>query len=148
MKAPLTKAIFIVSLIAISMSCLAQQSNTMSFIYDANGNRTARQIVIGGSKGDACKSETKAPTFVDDFETLSVTLYPNPTEGRFCIEVNGNGDSGNLQARLTTTTGNVIYDKTIDNPTDCFDLTRHPAGIYLLELISNDKSHIWKVIKR
>ena len=120
----------------------------MSFIYDANGNRTARQIVIGGSKGDACKSETKAPTFVDDFETLSVTLYPNPTEGRFCIEVNGNGDSGNLQARLTTTTGNVIYDKTIDNPTDCFDLTRHPAGIYLLELISNDKSHIWKVIKR
>ena len=126
----------------------AQTLQTVSFVYDHNGNRIGKQIVIGGSKSDAYRSGTEATVFVDDFETLSVTLYPNPTEGRFCIEVNENWGGGTLQARLTTTTGDIIYNKTIGNPTDCFDLTRHPAGIYLLELISNDKSHIWKVIKR
>lgn len=126
----------------------AQTLQTVSFVYDHNGNRIGKQIVIGGSKSDAYRSKTKAPALVDDFETLSVTLYPNPTEGQFCIEVDGNGDNGTLQARLTTTTGNIIYDKTIINPTDCFDLTKHPAGMYLLELTIGNKSHVWKVIKK
>lgn len=148
MKTLLIKT-FLILLSSISIvPCQAQQTSIASFSYDANGNRIIRQIEIGGTKGDDNIRDCQAPAFVDDFETLSVTLYPNPTEGRFCITVNNVGDGKTLHAKLVTTSGNVIYDKTINNPTDCFDLTQHPAGIYLLELVVDNKSHIWKVIKR
>lgn len=135
-------------LVVINGFCLAQQRSTVSFFYDANGNRITRQIEIGGSKGDTSKSESKISASIDIFETLSVTLYPNPTEGRFCIAINNSGDGETLQAKLTTITGEIISHKTINEQTEYFDLTRYPAGIYLLELVVVNQNHIWQVIKR
>ncbi|MBQ6305781.1 MAG: T9SS type A sorting domain-containing protein [Bacteroidales bacterium] len=147
MKTPLTK-ILIALLIVFSTPCFAQLSSTVSFNYDANGNRTSRQIEIGRSIGDTDRSEDTAYAPVDIFEKLSVTLYPNPTEGQFSITINQDEDNVILHAILTTTTGEIVYDKTIHNQTERFELTGHPSGIYLLELKAANESHIWKVIKR
>ncbi len=128
--------------------CPAQTAQTVSFAYDLNGNRTGRLIVIGGSKDGANDSKGLATAHVEDFETLSVTLYPNPTDGQFCLTVNKERNDATLQAILKTPKGDIVYNKTFCNQTEYFDLTSHPSGIYLLELIVGNKNRVWKVIKK
>lgn len=129
--------------------CPAQTAQTVSFAYDLNGNRTERLIVIGGSKDGANDSKGLATAHVEDFETLSVTLYPNPTDGQLCVTINKDAeDDAKLLAILKSPKGDVIYYKVFNYQTEYFDLTCHPSGIYLLELIVGNKNRVWKVIKK
>ena len=147
MKAHLIRALFILITTIVIIPCFSQE-NVVTFNYDANGNRITRQIEIGRNNDDANKDRDMASPSHDTFETLSVTLYPNPTEGQFSIAINDNREGAILHAILTTATGAILDDKTINNATDCFDLTQQPAGIYLLRLTAGDESHVWRVIKR
>lgn len=140
-------AITLMALAAIfaAMPCLAQQTGTVSFNYDANGNRIMRQIEIGGGRGEAATATIAA---MESHEPIEVALYPNPTEGRFSVGI-ANAESGvRIRATVTTMTGEVLYDKTIAGQTTDFDLTSQPAGIYLLRLTVRGESQVWKVIKK
>ena len=147
MKTHLAKTLFLLIASIVTLSCHAQE-NVVTFHYDANGNRIVRQIEIGRSMDDIEKNHDISSPSYDAFETLFVTLYPNPTKGQFSITINGNIEETIFHAILTTATGAVLYDKTINDTTDCFDLTQQPAGIYLLRLTVNAESHVWRVIKR
>lgn len=137
--------LLIVMMTAFATSSLAQQ--TVEFNYDANGNRILRQIEVGGGKNEKGEIKNIQPA-TDNFETFSITLYPNPTEGQFSISIDGSSSTTELRATLTTTTGEIISDKVCCNPTEDFDLTAQPAGIYLLQLINGNECHIWKIIKK
>ena len=140
-------AITLMALAAIfaAVPCLAQQTGTVSFNYDANGNRIMRQIEIGGGRSEAATATIGA---MESHEPIEVALYPNPTEGRFSVGI-ANAESGErVRATVTTMTGEVLYDKTIAGQTTDFDLTSQPAGIYLLRLTVRGESQVWKVIKK
>ena len=140
-------AITLMALAAIfaAVTCYAQQTGTVSFNYDANGNRITRQIEIGGGRGEAATATIGAKEL---HEPLEVSLYPNPTEGRFSVGVAGTESGERVQATVTTVTGEVLHDKTIADKTTEFDLTSQPAGIYLLRLTVRGESQVWKVIKK
>lgn len=140
------KALLLIAMMTASaMYGLAQTS--VEFQYDANGNRILRQIVIGGNKEGLSKNTSDATT-TDSFESLSIALYPNPTEGRFAITLDGEKPDVMLYATLTTYTGSIIYDKRIVKGREDFDLTSYPKGVYLLRLTIDSESHVWKVIKK
>ena len=141
----ITKAILILFLTVAAVPCLAQQRGTVSFNYDANGNRILRQIEIGGGRGEAATATIGA---MESHEPLEVTLYPNPTEGRFSVGVASAESSERVRATVTTVTGEVLCDKTVADQTTEFDLTGQPAGIYLLRLTVRGESQVWKVIKK
>lgn len=125
----------------------AQQTYTASFTYDLNGNRILRQVVIGnGNKDIANNGETITPV-IDTFDALSITLFPNPTEGKFSICIPNLETDAVIWATITNTIGAVICNRQLSGPTEQFDLTQQPAGIYLLRLAVNGESHTWKVIK-
>ena len=141
----ITKAILILFLTVAAVPCLAQQRGTVSFNYDANGNRILRQIEIGGGRGEAATATIGA---MESHEPIEVALYPNPTEGRFSVGI-ANAESGErVRATVTTVTGEVLCDKTVADQTTEFDLTSQPAGIYLLRLTVRGESQVWKVIKK
>lgn len=146
MRTFMTKAIIIILLAVAAMPCLAQQNDMVSFSYDANGNRILRQIELGG-EGKGAKGD-EISSYFDSFESMSVKLYPNPTEGKFSIEIDGTGESGLLHATLSTTTGEVISEKVISGQKTDFDLTQKPVGVYLLRLSMKGESHVWKVIRK
>lgn len=127
--------------------CHAQQTHTVSFSYDLDGNRILRQIVIGGGSGDRSINQEQQ-YITDSFRSFSVTLYPNPTNGSFSVAVNGLEEITLFHAIITTVSGAIVYDRTFSDNQESFDLTRQPAGIYLLQLTDGKQSHEWKVIKK
>ena len=125
------------------------QITTVSFGYDRNGNRTARQLVIEELLVMKSQEIEEAPTQVDDnsLDTMDVKLFPNPTYGQFYIQLPGVRPDIPLKAVLITETGNIITEKQVTSNWMEFDLSNLAGGVYLLQLVSSEKKRVWKIIK-
>ncbi len=73
------------------------------------------------------------------------SVYPNPTNGLVNLKL---GNSKNVKIKVINTLGQVVYKKeNINSSTFKFDLNQ-PAGIYLLQIESKEKSKTMKLIKK
>ncbi len=132
---------------------------TVSFGYDACGNRTSRTLQFskadegrGGGSGDTSDIPDAAGQWEamlsDSFAGMEAMLFPNPTEGGFFLTLGGGKLPAGATAVLCAVDGTVLEERTLGSATEEFDLSRRPAGIYLLRLTSGDETRVWKVIKR
>ena len=149
----LTKAILIFLFSVAAVPCLAQQTGTVSFNYDANGNRVLRTLSFqrgdGKGRGDT-EHPAAAPllaTATDTLAGLELALYPNPTDGQFSVGVGNTAEGTRLEAVLCTPPGTVISRKTLAGESIDFDLSGHAAGVYVLRIEAAGQKRIWKVIK-
>lgn len=82
------------------------------------------------------------PTGIDDERPKEIVqVSPNPSSGRFRIEMNGQG-----HIHLFDIHGRLIQSGTIDNSTD-IDLSEYPAGTYFLSVITESATHSSRLIK-
>lgn len=114
--------------------------DTITFCYDANGNRIARTLVF-------------ERVFVPEeaallSESVPYDLFPNPTSDAFSIHVKENSPNAPQHARMLTLTGVLLEEKTFESNHLTFDLSGQPDGIYLLEIDGHGEHQTWKVIKR
>ena len=137
----------LIALIGAWPVCHAQQPQTVTFAYDLNGNRITREILFGKLERNEETSEELLPTATDFFETMEVSLYPNPTNDKFFVEIKGN-TSEKAEAALTHISGAVLEKRILVNSLESFDLSGHAVGVYLLRLEVGNETHIWKVIKK
>ena len=77
----------LIALVSAWPVCHAQQTQTVTFAYDLNGNRITREILFGKQERNGETSEEFLPTATDFFETMEVSLYPNPTNDKFFVEL-------------------------------------------------------------
>ena len=130
--------------------CLAQERSTVSFGYDANGNRTMRSLQFKKTEENGKSVEDESEFLAeakDVFDTMEVGLFPNPTSGRFTVSVNRDESAAPLHIILSTQTGAVILDRTLNSEMEDIDLSGQPSGIYILRLSTSNESHVWKVVK-
>ncbi|MDP5101352.1 MAG: choice-of-anchor J domain-containing protein [Nonlabens sp.] len=80
---------------------------------------------------------------VDSPQALGFVYYPNPTTG--LLNVVGNDIIDSVQVRNLL--GQVIFSAKGNSVDVQLDLSGYPTGVYLLEVISNSKSSVVKVIK-
>lgn len=134
--------------------CFAQQMGTVTFGYDADGNRTGRTITFqreqdGGKGTPGADGFSKAtPNAEDSFAEMQVSLYPNPTAGTFSVALQNRTDGKPMQAVLTSPMGAVLAEKRFESNLEQFDLSDQAAGIYFLKLIVGNEVHVWRVIRR
>ncbi|HLG35139.1 MAG TPA: T9SS type A sorting domain-containing protein [Bacteroidia bacterium] len=79
-------------------------------------------------------------------DVLNFTLYPNPTNGTFTLQMETEND---LQKDITvfTTLGNEIYHKEkLTAQSTIIDLSSNPKGIYFVKVIQNGKQAVRKII--
>lgn len=139
---------FLIALSSVLAVCHAQQSHTVSFSYDLDGNRILRQIVVGGgSKNLNEKNDKKQQPIIDSFKCFTVALFPNPTDGRFSVVLNCVKEDVVLYARIVASNGIVVCEEKIFDWKKDFDLTQQAAGIYFLQLSDGKEMHEWKIIK-
>ena len=151
----LTKAILIFLFSVAAVPSLAQQNGTVSFSYDANGNRTARTISFAKDRGGSGLQEEPTDglatpmlaSATDELAGLRLSLYPNPTDGHFSVGVGNAAEGTRLQAVLYTASGTVVSRKALSGDRLDFDLSGHAAGVYVLRLEAGGETRIWKVIK-
>ena len=135
-------------MLGISLHCQAQQTGTVSFGYDDNGNRTSQSYA--SKQGGKVRQEepTKTTSTVLDFHgDMRVSLYPNPAKDKLTLTIQNKPDELSLVFKVTTISGTVLYEIPLMDNTLSFDMSVLPSGIYMFQLIGGDRKHVWKIIK-
>lgn len=127
--------------------CHAQQTHTVAFSYDLDGNRTNREILFGRMERNSKTNEELVSSVTDFFNAMEVSLYPNPTNDKFFVELKGDTNE-KAEATLTHISGAVLEKRILKDSRELFDLSGLAPGIYLLKLTVDNEIHVWKVIKK
>ncbi len=85
----------------------------------------------------------------DDPGDSFFTIYPNPTPGKFTLELNGEATSAPVQVEIFGVLGDRVLSKSmmVDRKQE-FSLTEKPTGVYVVHVTSGLRSVTEKIIKR
>lgn len=145
-------------LIFISGAVSAQE--TVSFGYDATGNRTSRTIILEEMKTE--RENLSDTSFIKQSEIKendvykystkisdrTISIYPNPNGGMFKVSIEGGAAELNGHIQLHTLNGNPVFDEPALQPETNVDITGQPNGTYILTIIIDGRKEVWKVVKR
>jgi hypothetical protein len=142
-------------LVMIFMFQLTANSQTVSFGYDACGNRISREIVL--PKTNQAQNSPEDP-FVDEreltdmYETeigeVQVQISPNPNGGQFKVTLPGVTAATDAKLYLHSANGQLVFEKENLETVNNIDIRHKQNGTYILTFIINGKKESWKVIKQ
>ncbi len=144
-------ALLLVFTIIISINSISQTT----YQYDENGNRTSRIINMGkdlqttANFNDSLQGEPELPKPLQ--ETLgeaTVKIYPNPTQGLLILESQGFDMDKLPEYEVYTLSGSLLMRVEAMENRQQIDLSKEPAGIYLLRIKSGALQREWKIIKQ
>ena len=82
------------------------------------------------------------PLAIDEYNN-AIGLYPNPNTGSFTIKLK---QMQKALVKIYTTTGELVYSKTMNSNMTNISLTKYAKGVYFVNVISGDKSFVKKLI--
>lgn len=118
------------------------KSQTITYSYDACGNRINREIILSRS------INTSEKTFEEKLSENTIIIYPNPTEGLLKIEIKGWEQSENQSISVYNSNGGLINNTIITSSITEIDLSECANGIYILTITYNNDISNWKIIKK
>lgn len=130
--------------------CQAQQTHTVAFSYDLDGNRIRRGLLFRNMEENEENKKNNEEFHTSStayFDKAEVSLFPNPTNDKFFIEFKGNA-SKKAEATLTHITGVVLEKRVLTSSLESFNLSGLAPGVYLLKLTVDNETQVWKVIKK
>lgn len=115
------------------------------YTYDSSGNRTRarKEIVL---RGEGSQEEDSQPRR-ESLSLRRVTIYPNPTQGEFRVEITGGESFDGASITIYGASGNVIYYDGEIEMTNDINLTPCSRGIYLMIIRIDGETSSWKIIK-
>lgn len=127
------------------------QTATISFSYDGNGNLTGRSISVEREEDVPLLNGVKdgingLPDALESSNNTTVNVYPNPAEDKVTLDCSTEM-AGEFKALLCSPLG-IILEKRIVSTKEDFDLSHHPSGVYLLKVIHDDQTWVWKIVKQ
>jgi len=84
-----------------------------------------------------CECAGTPPTIVDEFEALSVLIYPNPASNYLTIDL-GDLNGVNTRIKLYDSSSKLVFEK-LSTSTLLIDVSIFAKGLYTLELSTSDK---------
>jgi len=125
--------------------------NSVSYTYDAAGRRVQRTIVLNPMAEKSALADSvnqkKKQVFEDNIGTQKVVIYPNPTQGRLLVEIQGNENITNSTLYLFDLLGKLLICRNLTNSGLSIDLSNYSNGTYILKIVIDDKTSQWKIMK-
>jgi hypothetical protein len=135
-----------------SMSFKFDDDSAFSF-HNFSGNDDDVKV-ISRARVIIRSAQTKDKEFagtdkLEELEIKDLSFYPNPSDGRFNLEVETT-KAGPLHVRIISLDGKVVYDKTdnsgLKNYDFKIDISDQEEGIYILKVIQNNKALTKRII--
>ena len=134
----------IFSLLLLMTGTIAQ-ADSISYSYDANGNRVT--LLNNGMNRSNPTDESERKPGSESLGQHRVTIYPNPTDGRISVEITGTGSLEESAITVYGIMGNMVYNDSEIDVENEIDLTTCPDGMYILIIKIGSDIGIWKIIK-
>ncbi len=134
----------IFSLLLLMTGTIAQ-ADSISYSYDANGNRVT--LLNNGMNRSNPTDETERKPGSESLGQHRITIYPNPTDGRISVEITGSGSLEESAITVYGIMGNMVYNDSEIDVENEIDLTTCPDGMYILVIKIGSDIGIWKIIK-
>lgn len=117
----------------------------MNFFYIASSGWTASGIATARFIRPILKNSTSSSMGIDEQTSSTLLVYPNPSTGHFIVE---NKDASNSTYLIMDLNGKILKSGVLQSTNSIVDITSYPAGIYVLEILSNGETlSINKLIK-
>jgi hypothetical protein len=143
------KFVFLTILLCLSTEMLNAQS--VSFTYDAAGNRINRIIGMPPVAASALSPDTtqnKQIVYSEVISDIVIRIYPNPTDGLIKVEILNLPLKKTADILLYQFNGTLFLKKQNVSSSAELNITGQPAGVYILKIIVGDKKTEWKIIKK
>jgi hypothetical protein len=114
-----------------------------SYLALASGDYAV--IIMDGDCSDTSECVTLSDVGYIDLSNGYVSLYPNPTEGTFTIELADFTSS--VKIEILNTLGEVVYSNLLPSPKTMLDINEFADGIYLVRLTNGEKTNLIKLSK-
>ena len=111
------------------------------FVLRSDQNTEGDGFYFDDLKVNIIKDE---PLSVDDFEEITVSLHPNPTEGKVYFNFE---DNNTYKAEVFNTIGQRILSTEVNNEKNTIDLSAYNKGIYFVKIYDRLKDKTFKIIK-
>lgn len=114
-----------------------------SYTATSNGNYAVEVTVGNCTETSACSAV--ANIGLNELDNASISIYPNPSNGLFTVEINNNGESINYE--ISTVEGKMIREaNNVSAASFAIDLSTESKGIYLLKVSQATGSNVFKLI--
>lgn len=76
-------------------------------------------------------------------------IYPNPTSGKFTLEITGEDPTGKLNVEIFSMHGDRVFGRELSgNKTHELSITDRPAGIYIIRVTSGTQTEVARIIRQ
>ena len=119
---------------------------TNEVMVEWNGSGTIEvDLTDGGCQGNDTRAVTANPTGLDEVSGINASIYPNPSEGRFNLQLE---NTDQLNVRILDISGKIVRSQQLAGSTlYTVDMTGAPAGVYIVELESTEGITYKRMIK-
>jgi MAM domain, meprin/A5/mu/Secretion system C-terminal sorting domain len=121
----------------INGAILPLGSNTITvFVTDTNGCVNSDSTIF---TVDQCVG-------INEFETISMIIYPNPSNGQFSYTINKFNESAMII--VTDIVGKTVLEKELSTANGIIDLSAFENGVYILKLYLGNTINTMRLIKQ
>lgn len=141
-----TRSIILIVLLLCLFSVFVY-ADRIQYSYDASGNRTHSRTMTLRGGGTEESQDTARNTLREKLGGHQISVYPNPTEGQFSVEIARIESVESASITIYSMTGGIVYQTDKPEARNDIDLTSCPDGMYLMVIRINGAASTWKVIK-
>ena len=117
-----------------------------TYTATTNGDFACEITSVEGCTATSACATVTGVGITENGASNNINLYPNPTNGDFTIEFNGN--QAQTQIQILNLAGKVIFENTYQNQCIVKLNLDAPNGIYFVKVSSNQEQSIIKLIKQ
>ena len=140
----MNRRIIFLSLAMLALPMAAQ--NSITYGYDAGGNRIRRTVVLRAKKSPLDKDE-EATKLEKPTEADGIRIYPNPVKVLLHVEIPDWKPSEKCSLALYTLSGKMLMAGKMRSSTEDIDMSSYPRSFYILRIEKGKQKTSWKIIK-
>ena len=135
-------------LIFLTSCAIAQSSQKIAYAYSPSGNRIQRKFDnINPFRVGHKDSASSVKEFQQIAKNEGISVYPNPTSGKVVLTINNFDSKETNTMSLLDAKGNVIIIQPLTDKVSEMNITELKSGVYLIQVIKNDKMLYYKLVK-